>query len=113
MLKKLIASVVGATMLLVPGLEANARTPWILLEDNGSARQWIANLKTVAGEPHDRVYDHRYISQRDDDTSHRYTDCLTGQTWFWVEAGETWVLLDDYLPGTFGETEFNYVCPGY
>ena len=113
MLQKVIASIAGAAMLLAPGIEANARTPWTLLSDYNSSRQWVANVKTVVGEPHHRVYDHRYISNTSNQTSHRYYDCLLGRSWWWSQATQSWVLLRQYLPGTFGETEFKYVCAGY
>ena len=113
MLKKLIASVVGATMLLVPGLEANARTPWTLVTDNGTSRLYIASLGTVENHPHHRMYKQQMTGSVSSAVTSRYTDCTTGISWVWHDPSKEWLDLGVYLPQTFGESTYKYVCPGY
>ena len=115
-MKKLLASLAGAVMLFTPGLEAQARTPWVQVSTNssGTASAYISNVRRVDGEPHDRRYDYAFSRHGVETTyDERYMDCSTGQEWFWYPESKKWIELDAYLPGTFGESTFKYVCPGY
>ena len=103
-------------MLFTPGLEAQARTPWVQVDTNPSGTMfvYISNVRRVDGEPHDRQFDFA-ITKQGKSTSYEefYLKCSTGQQWFWYAPSEKWVELNAYLPGTFGESIFKYVCPGY
>ena len=115
-MKKLLASLAGAVMLFTPGLEAQARTPWVQVATNpsGTATAYISNVRKVDDAPHGRRYDYAYIRHGVNSTyDERYMDCSTGQSWWWSHNSEKWIALSAYLPGTFGESAFKYVCPGY
>lgn len=115
-MKKLLASLAGAVMLLTPGLEAQARTPWVKVVTNpsGTASAYISNVRRVDGEPHSRRFDYAYKeSGKSVNYDERFMDCSTGQEWFWSTNSEKWIELNPYLPGTFGEATFEYVCPNY